>query len=137
MADENLGGQLRHLRERFAQFGLLPHVGAAGLRFEPFAALGLPVGTDDRTVRRRCQAEGWALWTDNRNLDGPDSLEATLRAEWRPGLLPVLTLGNKDRFDRDPAYVERVAWDVAEGLIDLAGGFAAPVTSRTYVPGPE
>ena len=65
LADENLGGQLGYLLERFEKLGLLPYVRAAGVRFESFEALGLPVGTDDRTVWRRCQREGWILWTDN------------------------------------------------------------------------
>lgn len=105
-----------------------------GFEVEPFDALSLPVGTDDRTVWRRCRAEGWILRTDNRNDDGPDSLAATLRDEWRPGDRPVLPLGSKPRFDRDAEYRNRVAESVVQLLVDLAEPTAPPAEPCAFVP---
>ncbi len=65
------------------------------------------------------QAEGWVLFTENRNHDGPDALEATLLDSWHFGQLPVLTLANKARFESDRVYAEQVATDVAELLFGI------------------
>ncbi len=48
-----------------------------------------------------------------------DSLEATLADSWRHGQLPVLTLSNKARFEREREYSEKVATDVAELLFGI------------------
>ena len=134
LADENLGGQLLELRRRIAERKLAEVIEFYGFEVEPFAALGLPTGTEDRTVWRRCQAAGWVLWTDNRNDDGPDSLAAALREEWRPGVRPVLTLGSEPRFDRDVGYRNRVAEAVVQLLVDLAEATVPPAEPRAFVP---
>jgi hypothetical protein len=59
------------------------------------------------------------LFTDNRNHDGPNSLEATLSSSWRVGHLPLLTLANKTKFEHRREYAERVASDVAELLFGI------------------
>lgn len=61
------------------------------------------------------------LFTENRNHDGPDSLQATLEDSWRMGQLPVLTLANKMRFEHDRKYAEQVATDLAEIMFGLSG----------------
>jgi hypothetical protein len=73
------------------------------------------------------------LFTENRNDDGPNSLQATLVDSWRNGHLPVLTLASKGRFERDLVYAERVAADVAELLFGLAEGQYLD-QQRIYVP---
>ena len=73
------------------------------------------------------------MFTENRNDDGPDSLEATLKDSWRNGLLPVLTLSNKGKFERDRDYAERVATDVAELLYGI-GNEQYRDQPRLYVP---
>src|SRR5262249_39719507 len=99
-----------------------------------FADLGLPSDSDDRTVWQFCQSEGWILLSDNRNLDGPDSLEATLADSWNAGCLPILTLANKRRFERDPEYARRAANDTADVLFGLGMEGEYRDRPRIYVP---
>jgi hypothetical protein len=46
------------------------------------------------------------LLTANRRMKGKDSLEQVLREENTPMSLPVVTLGNPDRFLQDSDYRE-------------------------------
>jgi hypothetical protein len=66
-----------------------------------------------------CQANGWVLFTDNRNRDDENSLEATLQDSWRQGQLPILTLANKGRFENSAAYATKVAEEVADVLVNV------------------
>lgn len=102
-----------------------------GLAVETFASLGLPLDASDALIWRTCQREGVVLMTDNRNDDGPDSLEATIRSENQPGSLPVFTIADTDRIFRDRLYAERVAERLLDYLmlIDEIRG-----TGRLYVP---
>jgi hypothetical protein len=43
------------------------------------------------------QAQDMLLSTGNRNMDGDDSLEQTIRDENHPSAVPVVTIGNLDR----------------------------------------
>ncbi|MBX9788040.1 MAG: hypothetical protein K2Y37_03930 [Pirellulales bacterium] len=88
---------------------------------------------DDRTLWNDCQKLGWVLLTDNRNHDGNDSLEAVLRDSWQAGRLPVLTLANKRRFDRDAEYAQQAAIELAELLFGLTNQEFCEVP-RIYVP---
>jgi hypothetical protein len=84
-----------------------------------FDELGLPVDADDATLWRACQRETVILITNNRNADGPDSLEMVIRAENRSQSLPVFTLANADRILADNEYVERTARRLMEYLVYL------------------
>jgi hypothetical protein len=46
--------------------------------------------------------------TGNRNAAGPESLEMTIRQRHTPNCLPVLTLADPDRIQRDRLYAEAV-----------------------------
>jgi hypothetical protein len=59
---------------------------------EEFPALGLAFNALDALIWATCQREGLVLITGNRNDDGPDSLEATIRNENQPDSLPVFTM---------------------------------------------
>lgn len=89
------------------------------LRLMTFAEVGLALDLDDRPLWSFCQQNSWVLITENRNQDGPNSLEATLADSWSLGQLPVLTLSNKRRFQLDRDFATRVAFDVAQILFDL------------------
>ena len=62
------------------------------------------------------------MFTDNRNQDSNDSLQATLMDSWRIGHLPVLTLANKGTFEHSRTYGESVAKDVADLLFGITYG---------------
>ena len=66
-----------------------------------------------------CQRQGIVLITGNRNAEGPESLEITIRNENGPDCLPVLTIADRDRLMRDREYAESVLERLLETVIDL------------------
>jgi hypothetical protein len=133
LADVNVQGHLQYLRHRLEALELWTVITCLGLRFVTMRDLGLPRDLDDRALWIHCQAGGWVLFTENRNHDGPDSLEQTLSDSWRDGHLPVLTLASKTRFEHSREYADRVATDLAELLFDIVQlDYAAP--PRIYLP---
>jgi hypothetical protein len=117
LADVNVQGHLPYLRRLMEGQGLLEILTELGISLVIFPDVGLDRGTDDRTLWRFCQANGWVLFTDNRNHEDENSLNATIQHSWREGHLPVLTLANKGRFENNETYAIRVAQDVAELLV--------------------
>jgi len=71
------------------------------------------------------------LFTGNRNDEGPDSLEATLRAHNQITSLPVITLGDAMRYNYHRAHAEAAAEGLMEILLDLDSRRGA---GRLYVP---
>lgn len=133
LADVNVQGHLHILRRLLVAFDLSTILAESHIDLVTFSDLDLPGDLDDRELWNRCQQDGWVLFTENRNNDGPDSLEATLSESWRVGRLPVLTLSSKDRFERDRGYAERVAADIAEILFGIVHEQYLHRT-RIYVP---
>jgi hypothetical protein len=96
-----------------------------------FAQLGLPGTTPDDELWRLCQREQTVLLTANRNQDGPNSLEAVIRAENRPDSLPVFTIGDPRRVLVSREYAARIAEQLLDYLLrinDLRG------TGRLFLP---
>ena len=120
LADVNVQGHLPYLRQLLETLQLWVFLMELPLDFATFADLQLPHNLDDRTLWNRCQRDGWVLFTDNRNDESENSLQATLADSWRMGCLPVLTLADKGKFERSAAYAKRVAIDVAELLFGIA-----------------
>jgi hypothetical protein len=75
-----------------------------------------------------------AEWTEDRREVGTDSLGATLNDSWTDGCLPVLTVADKRRFERDREYTFRVAADIAEILFGIACDRSYCDQRRLYVP---
>jgi hypothetical protein len=121
LADVNVQGHLPYLHQLLVNSDLWPVLAELGLRLVTFRDLGLPRNLTDRALWHTCQQDGWALFTENRNDDGPDSLHSTLTDSWQSGQVPVLTLANKARFENSPEYAIRVAKDVAELLFGIYG----------------
>jgi hypothetical protein len=96
-----------------------------------FADLLLDVDSTDAAIWTACQKNQVVLLTGNRNADGPDSLEMTIRKHNAPDSLPVLTFADLKRLKHDPAYQEQVAEHLLEKLIDLD---ALRGTGRIYLP---
>jgi hypothetical protein len=120
LVDVNVQGHLPYLYRRLNSLGLWTVLSDLKLKLVTFSDLQVPRDLDDRSLWNRCQHEGWVLFTENRNDDGPDSLQATLVDSWRFGQLPVLTLANKGRFEHSCEYADRVATDVAELLFGIS-----------------
>jgi hypothetical protein len=99
--------------------------------FLTLEAARLPPAISDRELWRIVQKEGMLLLTGNRNMEDPNSLEATIREECRPDTLPVLTIADLDRLLADAQYRFRVALCVAEVALTLD---ARRGTGRIWVP---
>lgn len=133
LADANLVGHFDYVIRLLQKHGLVGIFQELALSFETIGALELPSDIDDRSLWSFCQREGWVMFTENRNADGIDSLQATLIDSWRPGHLPVVTLANKTEFQHSADYRERVAAEIAELLFGVAIGEYRD-EARIYVP---
>jgi hypothetical protein len=96
-----------------------------------FRDLGLAPDASDALLWQRCQEEQIILITANRNNDGPDSLEATLRTQNRPDSLPVFTVADAERVLHSGEYVGRVVERLLDYLLDIDNYRG---TGRLYLP---
>lgn len=103
LADHNIEGQALILYQMLANDGWLPLL---DLRVITFREAGLAIRSDDRLIWRFAQAEEMVLLTANRNKEGLNSLEQTIREENTPTSLPVLTISSLEHF-AEPHYRER------------------------------
>ena len=62
-----------------------------------FIDVGLPINSTDRKVWRFAQEHKLILLTANRNMDGMDSLEQSIRQENISTSIPVITIGRVER----------------------------------------
>lgn len=104
LADVNVQGHLPYLLHLLEALDLLALLAELNLEFATLPDLNLPRRIDDRTLWNFCQENGWVLFTADRRMVGADSLEATLRDSWQMGLLPVITLLNTGRFEKNGQY---------------------------------
>lgn len=100
------------------------------LRLTTFAEVGLPFDSPDRAVWRFAQENGMILMTNNRNMQGEDSLEQTLCQENTPSSLPIVTIGNVGRLS-ERYYRERCAFQLLEIVLELEKHLGR---SRVYIP---
>lgn len=96
-----------------------------------FADVGLAAHDVDVQVWHLCQEQELYLLTNNRNDDGPDSLEATIRNCNTSVSFPVFTFSDADRILQSREYLEEVAESLFDQLlrIDNLRG-----TARLYLP---
>ncbi len=117
-------------------YSLIGVLGAEGwldmvdLRLMTFTEAGLPFDSPDRAVWRFAQENGMILLTNNRNMDGEDSLEQTLREENTPTSLPIVTIANVGRFS-ERHYRDRCAFQLLEVVLELNKHLGR---SRVYIP---
>jgi hypothetical protein len=131
LADNDVRGQVDYLgallrSEPWEEFW--DDLGLALLHFEE---AGLSPTATDLEVWQRCQAEQLALITGNRNLTGPDSLEATIRLHNTSDSLPVFTIADIDKLNSSRSYAEQVVESLLDYLqrIDTVRG-----TGRLFLP---
>ena len=72
----------------------------------------------DATIWQACQDHDILLITGNRNAEGPESLERTIRQRHAANCLPVLTLADPDRIQCERPYAEAVVERLFDILID-------------------
>lgn len=131
MADHNIEGHFETLMRVWTSDSWKSLWQNLEVEIESFDQLDLPFDTSDRHLWQVCQQRDIMLITANRNDDGPNSLEATIRDLNHSSSLPVFTIANPELVLTSPDYAERVAIQVLEYLMaldDLRG------TGRLFVP---
>ena len=127
LIDHNLIGELDLLTGALHATGWLLLI---EIQLITFSDANLPYDLDDRSLWRFAQERGMILLTENRNMDGPDSLEETMRRECEATSLPVLTISSRRRLG-DANYRRRCAEKLIEIVIDLERYRGV---SRIYIP---
>lgn len=128
LVDHNLGGHAEILLGNIANQGwleLLP------ICFVSFKEMNLPIDSSDRVVWKMAQANQMILLTANRSMRGKDSLEQVLREENRVDSLPVITIGDPERFLEDRWYRNRCVDRIVEILVDIENFMGV---GRLFVP---
>ena len=116
LIDHNLRGHAEILLGNIASLGWLEIL---PIRFVTFKEMNLLINSNDRVVWRLAQANQMILLTANRSMKGENSLEQVLREENRLDSLPVITIGDADRFLADRVYRNRCVDRILEILIDI------------------
>ena len=131
IADHNIEGHLVVLLRIWTSNAWGSLWESLALEVESFEQLGLPYDVSDRELWQVCQQHNIVLITANRNDEGPDSLEATIRDLNEPSSLPVLTIADPALVLANQDYAERVTMQVLEYFMAL-DNFRG--TGRLFVP---
>lgn len=131
MADHNIEGHFVVLLRIWTSNAWASLWESLELEVESFDRLGISYEASDRDLWQVCQQRDIVLLTANRNDEGPDSLESTIRDLNTPSSLPVLTIADPELVFASQDYAERVAIQVLEYLMDLEN-FRG--TGRLFVP---
>lgn len=89
------------------------------LSFIFFQDIELLTDSNDRVVWQLAQQSRVILLTANRNMKGEDSLEQVIREDNTPDSLPVITIGNLDRFSKEASYRSRCADRIIEIVLNI------------------
>lgn len=119
MADNDVVGHVRALVQLCESLPWAELWKEAQCELNSFVDLGLPEDATDAQVWWACQRNEVVLITANRNSEGPQSLEVTIRQHNNVRCLPVLTFANQDRILRDGRYAAAVVERLLEILFDL------------------
>lgn len=95
-----------------------------------FDDVELPIDSSDRVVWRFAQEKQLILLTGNRNNEGEDSLEHTIRNENIPSSLPVVTISVVSRME-ERAYREQCAERLVEIVLNIENYLGI---GRIYIP---
>jgi len=109
LSDNDVEGHFAALVEIWESDEWLEFWMSLNIRIQTFETLGLSRHVPDSEIWTLCQSEQVVLVTGNRNDDGPDSLESTIRRHNDVKCLPVFTLANPNRILLDREYAARAA----------------------------
>lgn len=101
------------------------------IRFVTLEEVALSVESDDRVVWRFAQSNQMILLTANRRMKGKNSLEQVLREENTITSLPVITLGDGERFLQDYIYREECVNQFLEIVLYINNYMGA---GRLFIP---
>lgn len=119
LADVNIEGHLRRLVALMQSEYWRELWHDLDIRARTFADTGLLRGDSDERVWLVCQQLGLYLLTNNRNDDGPDSLETAIRSHNTEASLPVFTLSDAEEIYRSKDYAERVVESLFDRLLRI------------------
>jgi hypothetical protein len=131
LADINIQGHVELLRHVWESATWREVWTSLAAPLHTFARLGLPANASDAAVWQFCQQNELVLLSANRNQEGPDCLESTIRNHNTPNSLPVFTLADADRVQQSRIYREEVAVRLLEYFLDIN---RLRGTGRMYVP---
>ncbi len=131
MADHNVEGHLDAILDFLRSETWQEFWEEAAVTAVSFGGLGLERNTADSLLWQICQSQEIVLFTGNRNREGPDSLEEAIRLFNRADSLPVITLGDPERFGHDRTYADKAAVKLLDYLLHLDHYRGA---GRLYVP---
>jgi hypothetical protein len=131
LADVNIEGHVTRLVSVMLGAYWRDYWDYLGLRSLRFPDVGLSPRDPDARVWQVCQQQQLYLLTNNRNDDGADSLEATIRAFNAPASLPIFTVSDAERIFHSRDSAERVIESLFDQLlrIDSLRG-----TGRLFLP---
>ncbi len=128
LIDHNIEGQAAWLWDTLEAEGWLEIIPVEMVMFKD---VGLAIDSNDRAIWRFAQAHRFILLTANRNMDGEDSLEQTLRDENKETSLPILTI-SKVEYLEDRTYRKKCA---AEALLEIVINLDNYLgTARMFIP---
>ena len=131
LADNNIQGHVQVIFTVLESESWRELWAEVNLPLATFRDIGLTAEVSDALLWQACQQEQVILITANRNADGPDSLEVTLRTRNRADSLPVFTVADVERVLRSRNYAERVAAQLLDYLLDIDNYRG---TGRLYLP---
>ena len=119
LADANIQGHVARLVARMQAESWRAFWEHLEVRYVTFTDLELDSADSDAVVWHRCQERAALLLTNNRNDDGPDSLEATIRVHNTPQSLPVFTIRDAESILASADYAEQVIDRLFRYLLEL------------------
>ena len=96
-----------------------------------FDDVGLVRESPDSLIWQTCQSLELVLLTENRNDDGPESLESAIRTQSTAASLPVFTIANVPHLRASQEYANRVIEEFIDSLLRIDGLCG---TGRLYLP---
>ena len=131
LADVNIEGHVTRLVALMRTPYWLELWDDLGLRYQRFRDVGLAASDSDSHVWQFCQQHQLCLLTSNRNDDGLDSLEATIRVHSTASSLPVFTIPDADSIMQSGVYAERVVEKLYDYLLRIE---TVRGTGRLFLP---
>lgn len=131
LADVNIEGHADYLMSLVRSAPWVDLWAELELSYTKFEDVGLSREASDAEIWQFCQQNGLVLLTNNRNDEGPDSLQAAIRARNTESSLPVLTIGDIERLRRSPHYAQSVAESFIDTLLRIE---TLRGTGRLYLP---
>lgn len=131
LADANIQGQVARLVSRMQTESWRDFWDFLDIGSITFSDAGLHPSDRDSQDWQRCQEQQFLLLTSNRNQDGPDSLEATIRLNNTQKSLPVFTIADADRIQDDPRFADCVIDRLLRYLLEIG---SIRGTGRLYLP---